>query len=41
MTARQYRIRTGVRFTALTTVLLAVYLLAHLVAAAPFLVAGL
>lgn len=41
MNARQLRVRTGVRFTFLTTTMLAAYLLAHLVAAAPFLVAGL
>jgi hypothetical protein len=39
MNARQ--VRTGVRFTALTTVMLAAYLLAHLIVALPFLVAGL
>jgi len=41
MTARQIRIRTGVRFTALTTAMLLGYVLLHLMAAAPFLVAGL
>ncbi len=41
MTARQIRVRAGVRFTFLTTVLLAAYLLAHLVVAFPFLVVGL
>ena len=41
MTARQFRIRTAVRFTALTTAMLASYVLLHLMAAAPFLVAVL
>lgn len=41
MTAAQYRIRTAVRFTALTVTMLAGYVLLHLLAAAPFLVAGL
>jgi len=41
MTGRQLRIRDGVRFGFLTTVLLAAYLLAHLIVAFPFLVVGL
>jgi len=41
MTDRQFRIRTAVRFAALTTAMLAGYVLLHLMAAAPFLVAGL
>lgn len=41
MSTARFRIRTGVRFAALTTAMLLGYVLLHLMAAAPFLVAGL
>jgi hypothetical protein len=41
MSAQQYTLRAAVRFLFITLLMLAGYVLLHLIAAAPFLVAGL